>query len=105
MRLVPLLLVCVLPLAGCASVSPEAKVRAKLIDAGISPPIAGCMAERLVDRLSISQLKRLQSLAKLPDRDIGGMTIDQFLHHLRALDDPEIFAVVSKAGIGCAIAA
>ncbi|MDX3886370.1 MULTISPECIES: hypothetical protein [Sphingomonadales] len=93
-----------LALAGCASTSPEARVRASLIDAGIAPPIAGCMAERMVDRLSITQLKRLQSLAKMPDRDIGSMTIDQFLHHLRALKDPEIFAVVSRAGIGCAIA-
>ncbi|XHS02264.1 hypothetical protein ACFB49_38750 [Sphingomonas sp. DBB INV C78] len=92
-------------LSACATVSPEAKVRAGLIDAGITPRVASCMAERMVDRLSITQLKRLQSLAKLPDRDIGGMTVDQFLHQVRALRDPEIFMVVSQAGLGCAIAA
>lgn len=104
MRFAALLLACALPLAGCASVSPEARVRTALIDAGISRPVAACMAERLVDRLSMSQLKRLHSLAKLPGRDIGAMTVDQFLRHIRALEDPEIFAVVSKVGIGCAIA-
>lgn len=104
MKIVILPLVAALALVGCASTSPEAKVRSSLIDAGISPRVASCMAERMVDRLSMAQLRRLHSLVKLPDRDIGGMTIDQFLHQIRALDDPEVFAVVSKAGIGCAIA-
>ncbi|SNS70171.1 hypothetical protein SAMN06295912_1139 [Sphingomonas laterariae] len=104
MRIFPWLLACALPLAGCASVTPEAKVRTSLIDAGIAPPVASCMAERMVDRLSITQLRRLQSLAKLPEKDVGGMTVDQFLYQLRALQDPEIFSVVSRAGLGCAIA-
>lgn len=104
MRITLVLAACAVSLAGCASVSPEAKVRRSLTDAGISPRVATCMAERMVDRLSMSQLKRLQTLARLPDRDIGGMTIDEFLYRIRALDDPEILAVVSKAGIGCAIA-
>lgn len=105
MKIAALFILLALPLVGCASTSPEARVRSSLVDAGISPPVAACMAERMVDRLSISQLKRLHSLARLPGRDVGDMTVDQLLHELRALDDPEIFAVVSRAGIGCAIAA
>lgn len=92
-------------LAGCATVSPEARVRSKLIEAGLRPPVAGCMAERMVDRLSLAQLKRLQSLGGLARHDMRGMSIDQLVHRLRALDDPEIVSVVLKAGIGCSIAA
>jgi hypothetical protein len=101
-RLAPIALA--LSLAACATVSPEAKVRNALLDVGLSPPMAECMAERLVDRLSLAQLRRLNSLAKLPGRDIGNMTVDEFLYRTRALQDPEIFSVVSRAGLGCAIA-
>jgi hypothetical protein len=92
-------------LAGCATVSPEARVRSKLIEAGLRPPVAGCMAERMVDRLSLVQLKRLQSLGGLAKRDMGMMSLDELVHRLRALNDPEIVSVVLKAGIGCSIAA
>jgi hypothetical protein len=43
-------------------------------------------------------------VAKLQDREIGEMTVEQFLHHIRALGDPHILKVVTTAGIGCAIA-
>jgi hypothetical protein len=99
-----LFLLLLLPLAACSSVGPEAKVRTALMDAGLSRHMAECMAERMVDRLSLVQLKRLNSLAKLPGKDIHGMTVDELLYRTRALEDPEIFAVVSRAGLGCAIA-
>ena len=105
-RLIPALpALAALALAGCATVSPEAQVRTKLIEAGIRPPVAGCMAERMVDRLSLVQLKRLQSLGGLASHDIRGMSVDELVHRLRALHDAEIVAVVLKAGIGCSIAA
>ena len=91
--------------AGCATVSPEARVRSKLIEAGLRAPVAGCMAGRMVDRLSLVQLKRLQSLGGLARHDMRGMSIDELVHRLRALNDPEIVSVVLKAGIGCSIAA
>lgn len=100
----PLLLAC-LAVSACTTVSPEARVREKLVEAGLPPRIAACMAERMVDRLPIAQLRRLQSLARLPDRDLRAMSVDQLLHQVRALDDPEIFAVVSRSGLRCAIAA
>ena len=93
-----------LALSACTSMSPEAKVRTRLMEAGLSRPMAGCMAERLVDRLSMQELRRLGSISKLATRDIGEMTIDEFLHRLRAINDPHILTVVTKVGIGCAIA-
>jgi hypothetical protein len=101
-RLAPIALA--LFMAGCATVSPEAKVRSALMDAGLSSSMAGCMAERMIDRLSIPQLRRLGSLAKLPGRDVGNMSVDELLYRVRALEDPEILTVVTRAGLGCAIA-
>jgi hypothetical protein len=89
-------------LTSCATVSPESRLRAGLLDAGLSPRMAGCMAERMVDRLSLMQLRRLQSLASLRKSHIEQMSVDRFLYKVRALDDPEIFMVTSKAAIGCA---
>jgi hypothetical protein len=102
-----LALIGALILSACATVSPEARVRTKLIEAGVKPRVAGCMAERMVDRLSLEQLRKLQSLANLPRRanaDDGGISIDEVAHRLRALDDPVIVSVVLRAGIGCSIA-
>ena len=90
-------------LMSCATVSPESRLRTGLIDAGVSPRMAGCMAERMVDRLSLAQLRRLQSLASLRKSHMGDMTVDRFLFKVRAVEDPEIFAVTSKAAIVCAI--
>ncbi|WP_332810684.1 hypothetical protein [Sphingomonas sp.] len=99
--LVPLL--AALLVAGCAT-SVESRVESKLIEAGLSRPMASCMAERLVDRLSNDQLRELGGLANLRDRNLGTMTIEQLLRHLRASVDPQVYEVVTRAGIGCAIA-
>ncbi len=91
-------------LASCAPVTPEARIRVALTDAGLDKEIAACMAERMVDRLTIAQLRKLSSLSKLREADIRMMSIGEFLHRIRALGDPEILKVVTKAGLGCAIA-
>lgn len=96
-------LAALLALTACVT-SPEARIRTKLVDAGLSPPMADCMAGRLVDRLSMGELRKLNSLSKLRNRDIGEMTVEQFLRHIRNLGDPHILKVVTTAGIGCAIA-
>ena len=90
-------------MASCASISPESRLRAGLVDAGLSPRMAGCMAADMADRLSLLQLRKLQSLASLRKSHMGDMTVDKFLHKVRALDDPEIFLVTSKAAIRCAL--
>ena len=90
-------------LSSCTTVSPESRLRAGLMDAGLSPRMSACMAERMVDRLSLVQLRRLQSLASLRKSRMEDMTVDRFLYKVRALEDPEIFAVTSKAAIICAI--
>jgi hypothetical protein len=100
-RLFPAL--ALLALAGCATISPEARVRAGLVNAGLSPRMAGCMAPRMVDRLSLVQLKRLQALGKVPKLDMRATSIDRLLYQMRALKDPEIVGVTSKAALVCAV--
>lgn len=77
---------------------PEARLRAGLVDAGLSPPLAACMAERIVDRLSLEQLRRIGDLPYA--REAGSMP--EFLRRVRALRDPEILAVTSAAAGLCA---
>lgn len=57
----------------------------------------------MVDRLSLGQLRQIESLASLRGRNVGAMPVDQFLYRLRALEDPEIFLTTSRAAIGCTV--
>jgi len=96
----PLLLL-PLALAGCAT--PETRLRNGLAEAGLSEPMAACMADRMVDRLSLTQLRRLASLGSLKDGRVADLTLDQFLHKVRALKDPEILAVSTSSAAICAL--
>lgn len=93
----------IMTLSGCAT--PETRVRTALIDAGLSKPIASCMADRMVDRLSLIQLNRLSGLKKLRGQDIRKVTVDEFLKRTRSLQDPEILGVVTSSGLICAVRA
>jgi hypothetical protein len=92
-----------LSLAACASLSPESRLRAGLEEAGLSPTMSACMAKRMADRLSFAQLKKLQSLASLRKSHSGKMTIDNLLHDVGALEDPEIFTVTTSSAFACAL--
>lgn len=87
-----------LPLALTACAVPEARLRTGLTHAGLSKPLAACMAQRMVDRLSLAQLMRLSDLPEARDAE----SLDRFLHRVRALGDPEIVAVTASAGALCA---
>ena len=92
-----------LALSACAH-SYESRIRSNLVDAGLSRSVAGCIADRMVDRLSRRQLDSVARLGRGANRSVGDMTIDQFLRHYRAALDPEVYAVLTRAGVGCAIA-
>lgn len=90
-----------LALTACAT--PDARLRTGLMDAGLGRNQSACMAERMVDKLSLLQLRRIASLKNFAKDDIRGMSIDRFLHNIRSLKDPEILAVTTRAALGCAI--
>jgi hypothetical protein len=91
-----ILAVLALSLAGCAV--PEARLRTGLINAGLPKRLSACMAERMVDRLSLKQLLRIADLPRASTSE----SIDQFLHRIRALEDSEILAVTSSSAALCA---
>ncbi|MBA4761940.1 hypothetical protein [Sphingomonas sp.] len=94
-RVFPLIAV-LAALSACAV--PEAKLRTGLTNAGLPKPLAACMAERMVDRLSLAQLMRIADLPKAREAE----SLDRFLRRVRALGDPEILAVATSSGGLCA---
>lgn len=87
-------------LAGCTTTK-QAQVRTALVDAGLSDPMATCMAEPLGRDLSVNQLKSLQRVAKLANTSPTKMTQKQVMDLLKRDLDPETVGVVVRAGIGC----
>lgn len=92
-----------LALASASCATPETRVRDGLMRAGLSRPMAACMAKRMVDRLSLTQLRRLDQLASLRDGNARDLTAEQFLHRARALGDPETLAVMTTSAGICAL--
>lgn len=103
MKCIALVAASALALSACAT--PETRVRTALMDAGLSKPIASCMADRMVDRLSLIQLNKLSGLKKLRNKDVRKLSVDEFLKRTKSLQDPEILGVVSSSGLICAVKA
>ena len=101
MKRIALVSIIALALSACAT--PETRVRTALMDAGLSQPIATCMADRMVDRLSLLQLNKLSGLKKLRGQDMRKITVEEFLRRTRALQDPEILGVTTSSGLICAV--
>lgn len=100
---IPSAMAAVAILSSCAALSPESRLRSGLIDAGLNPQIAACMAPRMADRLSLLQLRKLQSLSTLRKSHSEPVTLNQWLHKARALGDAEIVSVTAGAALRCAI--
>jgi len=88
-------------LASCAT--PETRLRNGLHNAGLSQAMSACMAERMVDRLSLVQLRRLSALGSLKGKRIADLSLDQFFRKVRALKDPEILTVSTSSAALCAL--
>ena len=103
MKRIALVSMALLALSACAT--PETRVRTALMDAGLSQPMAACMADRMIDRLSLIQLNKLNGLKKLRRQDMRKVTVEEFLRRTRALQDPEILGVATSSGLICAVKA
>src|SRR4029450_1832701 len=90
------LLLVLMLLSGCAT--PESRLRTALIEAGLPEDLSACMADRMVDRLSLAQLYRLSDLKRAGRAE----RVDQFLHSVRSLGDAEIWTVTSSTAALCA---
>ncbi len=102
-RLVP---IAFLTIAACAQPF-EGRIASRLAEAGLSRPMAECMAERWVDRLNVLQLRKISNLAEefRRERTEGRLTVGHFVSRVREMDDPEIVRVVSSSAVACALTA
>lgn len=91
----------ILTFTACAT--PETRLRNGLVNAGLSQQMAACMADRMVDRLSYLQLKRIGSLGSLRDEKLNEIGLKKFLFKVRALQDPEILGVATSSAAICAL--
>ncbi|MBC2665006.1 hypothetical protein H7F51_05720 [Novosphingobium flavum] len=93
-----LVAILVLPLAlsACVERIAESRVRSALVEAGLSEGVSTCMAKRMVDRLTIRQLRKLQALQG-PKR-----TIPQYVEAVRRIGDREVLEVTASSAALCA---
>jgi hypothetical protein len=98
-RLALPVLAAALLLSGCGNA--EEKLRNGLISAGLGEGMATCMAKPMARDLSIGQLMKLDSLSKVTRLDPRRTTYDQFIHKIRALNDPEILRITAAAALSC----
>jgi hypothetical protein len=99
-----LILAALLAVSGCAQ-SLESRVADGLQEAGLPPAMSECMAERWVDRLSVAQLRRIQSFTDELKQERGGgrLTLLTLVEGIARLGDPEIVEVVSASTVSCAL--
>ena len=79
----------------------EWRVETALMEAGLSEKRATCMAERMVDRLSVTQLLKLRNgMAAREDEPESPKNLGDYIKRIRRIGDAEVVAVtVSSAGL------
>ena len=102
MRKLSLAAVALLALPGCVEKIAESRVESALQRAGLSERNSACMAERMVDRLTISQLRKLEALRGKPGDPVRPRNLRQFVERVRAVGDAEVLSVTSTSAALCA---
>ncbi len=91
-----------LTLSACAS-GPKAEIARSLTGFGLPQSQSKCVAERMDERLSRSQLRDVADLLDIDRREVGRMKIGDIADLLRGAGDGEVVEVMLRAGVGCAI--
>lgn len=99
LRLLPFAMLVLL--VGCSQIA-EPRVRAALVGAGLSPRNADCMAGRMVDRLSIGQLRSLEKLSEGGRAALERRSLPQLVEAVRRTGDGEAVAVTASSAALCA---
>lgn len=90
--------------SGLANPLVEMQVKSALVESGIGDKRAACMAERMVDRLSIGQLWKLrQGMAPQEGEPEEGYGLGELIKRLRRVDDGEAVAVLTTSAGLCAL--
>lgn len=84
--------------------TPEARMRTAFLEAGLPEPLAGCMAERLADRLSYRQMWRLGGLSEFRNRGVEQMSLADVVEATRGLRDREVMTITAGSAAACGLA-
>lgn len=110
MKKLLLLIVVIVLLAGGALFSGLAdpvvawKVKGSLVEAGIGEERAACMADRMVERLTLGQLWKLrQGMAPQDGEPENAEGLGELIKRLRRVGDGEAVAVLTTSAGLCAI--
>lgn len=80
----------------------ESRVERALTDAGVSPGMAECMAPKMVDRLSLAQLRKLERLGPEEGEYAVPLSGREALARLERVEDREALETLVRAGGSCA---
>lgn len=80
---------------GCNSRLAYPRVKSALLDAGLSDRNAACMADRMTDRLSLSQLRKLEALRG------EKRTLVEYVDAVRRVGDAEVLGVTASSAALC----
>lgn len=90
--------------SGLANPLVAMQVKSALVESGIGEKRAGCMAERMVDRLTIGQLWKLrQGMTAQEGEPEDGYGLGELIKRLRRVNDGEAVAVLTTSAGLCAI--
>jgi hypothetical protein len=81
----------------------QARIETALIQTGAPPEFAACMAGRMVDRLSLNQLRKLERIRADDGESVIPLSPGQVLERIRRVDDPEAIEITTRAAAGCAL--
>jgi hypothetical protein len=91
-------------LAGCGAVY-ENRIESALVGAGLREPLAECIAGRMVDQLTKSQIHDIARLKNKVDKDLPKMSAVEFLRRHRGALDTHTYSVLTRAGVVCSVTA
>ena len=95
-----ILTVAAVALSGCANFA-RPSVSSALVDAGARPAVADCMAVRMTDRLSITQLKKLERIKPASGEKANDLSAAELIGRVNRIGDPEVVTVIAAAGAVC----
>lgn len=90
--------------SGLANPLVEMQVKSALVESGIGEKRAACMAQRMVERLTIGQLWALrQGMAPREGEPEEGYGLGELVKRLRRVGDGEVVAVLTTSAGLCAL--
>jgi hypothetical protein len=95
LRRAAILVAIALTVPGCVSKLAYGRVKSAFVEAGLSEANSACMADRLTDKLSIMQLRKLQALRG------EKRSLADYVAAVRRVGDPEVLAVTATAAAVC----